>query len=120
MAGWLPEYVQRLTNCSEDEYWADPYEWGMEAEKALGTDGVIIIFTPVVRGEFRCVDQNVLDRRASYDVDSMLAEIDSMPTVEEIRIGFDEEDEYAQFLIEFKARTGDAAVICSGALQTGG
>ena len=104
LGGWLaaPEHIQRLTGCSEDKYWADPYHWGMEAEKVLESDGIIIIFTPVKRGEYRCVDQNVLDRRANYDVESMLAEIESMPTAEEIRSGFDEEKEYARFLAEFK------------------
>jgi hypothetical protein len=104
LGGWLaaPEYVQRLTDCSEDDYWSDPYYWGREAEKTLGTDGVITIFTPVRRGEFRCVDENVLDQRASYDVASMLAEIESMPTVEEMRSDFDEEMEYDTFIREFK------------------
>ena len=112
LGGWLaaPEYVQRLAGCSEDEYWLDPYHWGMQAEKVLGSDGIIIIFTPVERGEYRCVNQEVLDRRASYTVESVLEEIEAMPTVDELRDRFDEEVEYAKFLEEFKLeqeRCGD-------------
>jgi hypothetical protein len=105
LGGWLaaPAYVQTLTGCSEDEYWADPYAWGIEAERALGTDGLITVFTPVSSGEYRCVDQQVLDRRAAYTVESALAYIAALPDVDELQAGFDEERAYADFLAEFQA-----------------
>ena len=58
LGGWLaaPEHIQALTGCSEDDYWADPFHWGLEAERVLGSDGVINIHEPISRGEYRIVD----------------------------------------------------------------
>ena len=106
LGGWLaaPEHIQTLTSCSDDEYWSDPFHWGLEAERVLGSDGVVSIFEPVARGTYRCVDGRVLEERAAYTVDSVLAEIESLPSPEEMDDSFDEESAYAEFLAEFKAR----------------
>ena len=58
LGGWLaaPEHIQALSDCSEDAYWADPFRWGLETERVLGSDGVVGIFTSIARGEFRCID----------------------------------------------------------------
>jgi hypothetical protein len=107
LGGWLaaPGHICALTGCSEDGYWADPMHWGLEAERALGSDGVIGIFVPIARGSYRCVDHHVLEERARYaTVDDVLAEIAAMPEPEAVEAGFDEEAEYAQFIAEFQAR----------------
>ena len=46
LGGWLaaPEHIQTLTGCSEDDYWSDPFRWGLDAERILGSDGVITVF----------------------------------------------------------------------------
>ena len=77
--------------------------WSIAAEKVLGSDGLITVFTPVKEGEFRCVDEQVMDRRAAYTVESLLAEIDERPDVDEIRDAFDEDAAYAEFVDEFNA-----------------
>ena len=102
LGGWLaaPGHIQTLTGCTEDEYWDNPVFWGLEAEKQLDSDGVIVVFVPVSRGEYRCVDQQVLDERAVYTVDRVLEDIDSMPDAEELRSSFDEESMYRRFLSE--------------------
>jgi hypothetical protein len=106
LGGWLaaPEHIQALTGCSEDDYWCDPFHWGLEAERVLGSDGVITIHEPVSRGEYRIVDGQVLERRAAYTVESLLAEIEAMPEPEELEASFDEEVAYAEFAAEFQAR----------------
>ncbi len=106
LGGWLasPEHIWNLTGCSEDEYWSDPFEWGLRAERVLGSDGVINVFVPVARGAYRCVDHNVLDERARYSVKDVLAEIEALPEPEEIEAGFDLEAEYAGFAAELRAR----------------
>ena len=106
LGGWLaaPEYVQSLTGCSEDQYWSDPFYWGLEAERVLGSDGIIGIFTPIARGTFRCVDGQVIEKRAAYSIESVLAEIDTMAEPEELEAGFDEENAYATFKAEFLAK----------------
>lgn len=105
LGGWLaaPEFVRVLTGCSEDDYWDDPFHWGLRAEQVLGSDGVITIFVPIARGAYRCVDGQVLEKRAAYTVESVLAEIEALPDPEEVKAGFDEEAEYAEFLAEFQA-----------------
>jgi hypothetical protein len=112
LGGWLaaPEHIQSLTGCSQTNYWADPIYWGLQAEQELGSDGVITVFVPISEDEYRCVDQQVLDRRNQYDVDSVLADIEARPDVEEIRSNFDEVEAYAAFIAEFQAdqeRCGD-------------
>jgi hypothetical protein len=112
LGGWLaaPAHIQALTGCSEDEYWADPFAWGLAAERALGSDGVITVFVPVARGAYRCVDHNVLDARASYTLDAVMAEIDALPEPEELEARFNVEAEYASFaagLRTMQERCGD-------------
>ncbi len=48
LGGWLsaPGHIRTLTGCSEDEYWSDVIRWGLEAERILGSDGVISIVKP--------------------------------------------------------------------------
>jgi hypothetical protein len=106
LGGWLaaPGYIQELTGCSEDDYWADPFHWGLEAERVLGSDGVIGIFVPVARGAYRCVDHNVLDVRAGYTLEGVLAEIAALPEPEQIEARWDEEAAYVEFRDEFLAR----------------
>ncbi|MDY7042118.1 MAG: uroporphyrinogen decarboxylase family protein [Chloroflexota bacterium] len=106
LGGWLaaPDHVQTLTGCSEDEYWDDPFHWGLEAERVLGSDGVLGIVEPIARGDFRIIDGHTLEMRAGYTMESVLAEIETMPTPEEIRENFDEEAEYAQYAVEHRTR----------------
>lgn len=106
LGGWLaaPEHIQTLTGCSEDGYWSDPFHWGLEAEHVLGTDGVVTIHEPIARGEYRIVDGRVLEERAAYTVEALLAEIEALPTPDEIEAGFDPEAAYAEYVAEFQSR----------------
>jgi uroporphyrinogen decarboxylase-like protein len=106
LGGWLaaPEHIQVLTGCSDDDYWSDPFHWGLEAERVLGSDGVIGIFTPIARGGYRCVDGQVLERRAAYTVEGVLDEIEAMPDPEQIEAEFDLESAYADLAAELRAR----------------
>jgi hypothetical protein len=106
LGGWLaaPTYIQALTGCSEDAYWEDPFHWGLEAERVLGSDGVIGIFTPIKRGEYRCVDGQVLERRAAYTVDAVLDEIATMPDPDEVEASFDAEQAYGEFVANLEHR----------------
>lgn len=110
LGGWLasPEAVQTLTGCSAETYWTDPFHWGMEAERVLGSDGVIGIFTPIHEGEYRCVDEKVLEHRAAYTIDSVLTEIAAEPEPEEVASSFDEASAYAEYVEEFRARQAQA------------
>ena len=106
LGGWLaaPGHIMTLTGASEDEYWADPFSVTLEAERRLGSDGVIGIFVPRARGLYRCVDHEVLERRGSYTLESAMAEIDAWPSPEQVRDEWDEEAEYAAFIAEMEAK----------------
>ncbi len=106
LGGWLaaPAHIQTLTGCSEDAYWDDPFHWGLAAERVLGSDGVIGIFQPIARGGYRCVDGQVLDRRAAYTLDAVVREIEAMPEPEEVKAAFDEEQAYAELTEELRRR----------------
>jgi hypothetical protein len=105
LGGWLaaPAHIQALTGCSPAQYWSDPISWSIAAEQVLGSDGLVTVFTPVAEGEYRCVDQQVLDRRAAFSVESLLAEIESRPDVDEVRDRFDEDAAYAHFIDNLQA-----------------
>ena len=107
MGGWLasPEHVQKLAGCSEDEYWADQAGWGIKAEKALGSDGIIGVHTARGRGDFRIVDHEVLESRDAFTIDKVLAEIESAPEPEQVKAEFTREVEdkaYLAYVAEFK------------------
>ena len=106
LGGWLaaPEHIQTLCGCSEDDYWSDPFHWGLEAERVLGSDGVIGIFTPIARGAYRCIDGQVLEKRAAYTVEGVLDEIAAMPEPDEVRADFDLERAYVEFAEELRAK----------------
>jgi hypothetical protein len=106
LGGWLaaPGHIQALADCSDDEYWSDPFYWGVEAERTLGSDGVIGIFAPIARGGYRCVDGRVLERWAEYTVERVLEEIEAMPDPDQIEEAFDPEVEYEEFIAEFQMR----------------
>lgn len=106
MGGWLaaPEHIQTLTGCSDDEYWANPFSWGVKAEQILGSDGVIDIFAPVTRGEFRIIDGQIMEERDHMSMETVLADIDALPTCEEQLDAFDEASAYAIFIAEYRAK----------------
>ena len=106
MGGWLaaPNHIQALTGCTEDEYWNDPLFWGVKAEQKLGSDGVIDIFTPVTRGDFRVVDGRIMEERDHMPLETVLDDIDSLPTSEEQFDSFDEDAAYAEFIAEYQAK----------------
>ncbi len=70
-----PNHTQALTGCSEDEYWDNPYSWVIKAEHLFGSDGVIDIFAPVTRGEFRVVDGRIMEKRDHMSMEAVLIKI---------------------------------------------
>lgn len=113
LGGWFaaPNHVQTLTGCTEDQYYDDPYHWGIKAEHILGSDGLVGVFEPASRGEYRIVDHDTLDKRARYTIETMLEEIQQKPDLDEIKASFDEEKEYAEFAYELKSHQSDCGDI---------
>lgn len=106
LGGWLsaPNHIQTLTGCTEEEYWAEPDIWEIAAEKILGSDGLIDVFQPASRGEYRVVDGHTMEARAQYTLESMLEDIHAMPDVDEIRSSFNPEVEYTRLVESLNTR----------------
>jgi hypothetical protein len=96
LGGWLaaPEHIQAMTGCSESDYWSNPFYWGAEAEKVLGSDGVIDIFVPISKGGYRILDHEYPIQQHATSVDSFLTYIDEQPGAEELIATFDPETSF--------------------------
>jgi hypothetical protein len=113
LGGWLaaPNHVQTLTGCSEEAYYDNPYQWGLAAERILGSDGLVGVFEPVERGSYRIVNHETLENRSRYTIDSMLAEVEQLPDVDEIRATYDEEMAYLAFSSALRQGQADSGTM---------
>ncbi len=113
LGGWIacPEYIMKLAGATAEQYWSDPYEVSIRAYDNLGTDGLIGIFVPRNREDFRCVDHNSYVHAVSgLSLEEAIERIDAMPGPEEIERNFDLETAYQNFcssMIDMQARCGD-------------
>ena len=113
LGGWIacPGHIAGLARVSVDEYWADPISVSLRAYDALGSDGLVGIFVPRHREDFRCVDrESYATADGHMTLEQAVAQIDAMPTPEAIEAGFDLEAAYAEFRhsqVEMQERSGD-------------
>jgi hypothetical protein len=110
LGGWIacPEHIASLAGVDMETYWADPRNVSIAAYRALGSDGLIDVFVPKHRTDFRCVDHETYQHAASpRTLDEVLAWIDSLPEPREIERAFDFDTEYAKLAEEL--RRGRAA-----------
>jgi len=113
LGGWIacPEHITRLAEVDEDAYWADPLGVSIEAYRRLGSDGLVTVFVPRARTDFRCVDEQSYSRAdTGRSVEQVLEDIDAMPDPEQIERDFDFEAEYDAFkneLVSMQERCGD-------------
>lgn len=116
LGGWItcPEYICTIAGISLDEYWTDPQLASIHAYQALGMDGLIGIFVPATRTDFRCVDANSYAHAdTGQTLEEALAQIEAMPSAEAIEAQFDFAAEYAEFrrnLLAGQARCGEEMV----------
>ncbi len=117
LGGWVlgDRQQQALAGCREDEYWRDPVRWAIEAERALGVDGMIMVSAPLRPGEYRDgtfyskahLESLATRYRSPEDV---LAYAQSLPSPEEARHGFDAagwRDAFRAEVLAWQARLGD-------------
>lgn len=113
LGGWLacPEHVQTLAGATEEQYWEDPRAVSIRAYEALGMDGLIDVFVPRSRGEYRCVDrESFQEEKNRMSLEEAAAAIDAMPSAEESERAFDFDAAYAGFrqsLVEGRAGAGE-------------
>ncbi len=113
LAGWIacPEHIAALAGVDIDQYWSDPRQVSVRAYERLDVDGLIDLFVPKHKDDFRCVDSDsYMHAEISLTIEDALARIDAMPTAEQIEAQFDLEAAYAAFrsaLVEGQTATGD-------------
>lgn len=107
IGGWLacPESICALTSITLDEYWEDPIKHSVRAYKNLGVDGLIDIFVPKSRQDYRFIDgSNYIKSEMNMNLQDTVEKIDNMLSPESIEANFDFEDEYMQFKNELQGR----------------
>lgn len=100
LGGWIacPEYIMKIAEATSEEYWADPVGVSIRAYDHLDTDGLIGVFVPRHRDDFRCVDHNSYAHAVSgLSLEDAVARIDAIPSPEEIIAKFDLESAYQNF-----------------------
>jgi len=107
LGGWIacPDHICKLVGVTLDEYWAAPFSVSVQAYRELSTDGLIGVFVPAKRTDFRCVDaSNYAHAAAQMSIDEALAKIDAMPSRDMMEAEFDLETAYAAFKQDMMAR----------------
>ena len=113
LGGWIAcaQHIMEITGVDEDTYWDDPEGVSIAAYQSLGSDGLVTIFVPTSRDGYRCVDDdNYLRGDTGTSLEDAAAEVDAMPTPEQIETDFDFDADYAEFRRSFQdtqARCGD-------------
>jgi len=113
LGGWIacPEHIMKLAGVDDGAYWEDPVSVSLDAYRELGSDGLIGVFVPRHREDFRCVDHETYQKAVGdMSLEEALARIDAMPEAAEIEGEFDFEAEYAEFsrsLREMGQRCGE-------------
>ena len=113
LGGWIacPEYIMELAGATADEYWADPMGVSIRAYEHLEMDGLIGVFVPRNRDDFRCVDNTSYAKAdTGMSLEQAVAKIDTMPTPEVIEAQFDFDAAYEGFrhsLLEMQTRCDD-------------
>lgn len=113
LGGWIAcaEHMWTLAGSSREAYWADPVGVSLRAYDVLGMDGLMGVFVPKSDAEFRVVDANsYFHARPDLTLEEALAQIDALPSAEDIETEFDFASGYEVFrsdLVEMQARCGD-------------
>lgn len=107
LGGWIacPAHICAVAGVGLDEYWSDPVAVSISAYQELGTDGLVDVFVPSKRDDFRAVDAGTYQKASNGDsLEDIMAKIEAMPSAEEIEAEFDLEREYAEFRRELTTR----------------
>jgi hypothetical protein len=113
IGGWIacPQHICKLTGVSEEQYWANPAEISAKAYQILGMDGLIDLYVPKNRNDFRFIDANTYLKADTGDsLEEVLENIDAMPSAEIIEKSFDfelEYDKFRQHLMSVQSICGD-------------
>ncbi len=100
LGGWIacPSHIMEITGVDEKTYWENPQSVSIQAYQSLGTDGLVDVFVPTSRDTYRCVDHTTYAHSdKGMTLEEAVAEIDAMPSPEQIESNFDFESIYGEF-----------------------
>ncbi len=113
LGGWIacPRHICSLAGITEEQYWQSPVASSVRAYQVLGADGLVDVFVPKGKDDFRCVDASDYNRADSgMTLEEAVAAVDAMPSPDEVEARFDFPAEYAAYrqgLVERQALCGD-------------
>ena len=110
LGGWIacPEHICELAGVDIETYWSDPIPISINAYRKLGSDGLIGVFVPKHRSDFRCVDHETYQHaKSKLTLEETVEYIDTLPEPEWIEEHFDFDAEYDALAEEL--RSGQAA-----------
>ena len=113
LGGWIaaPDHIMTLAGVDAATYWRDPVSVSIRAYRKLGSDGLVSVFVPKQKDDFRCVDSDTYQSATrNMTLEEAAAQVDEMPGPEDIESAFDFEAEYASFkesLETMQASCGD-------------
>ena len=113
LGGWIaaPNHVMALSGVNAETYWDDPVSISIQAYRTLRIDGLIDVFVPKNRDDFRRVDQSTYQSAAAgMSLEEAVSRIDRMPSHRAVEKSFDFEKEYEVFrssLESMQKRCGD-------------
>lgn len=111
LGGWLacPDYIREIAGVDTETYWENPRAVSAEAYRRLGMDGLIDLYVPVSRDDYRIVDANS-SRKANIglSLEDCLEWIEASPDGAELESAFDFEGEYERF----RAGLEEGAALC--------
>lgn len=113
LGGWIacPEHICAVTGIDLEEYWRSPVERSIQAYARLGSDGLIDLFVPKGRDDFRFVDtSDYLSTQNKMELDEVVRAVDAMPSPQEVEAQFDFDSAYAEYrqaLLHRQALCGD-------------
>ena len=100
IGGWIacPAHIMELVGVDEKTYWDDPVSISAEAYRTLDVDGVIGVFVPRNRDDFRSVDaSSYQSAHGSMSFEEACEWIDRQDSPEEYETRFDFHGEYEKF-----------------------
>ena len=107
LGGWIacPDHICSLAGIDLDTYWRDPEEHSIRAYHELGVDGLLGIFVPKNRGDFRNVDaETFFSAGSDMTLERALQFVEDMPEPDSIMNSFDLESAYQVFAEELRRR----------------
>jgi hypothetical protein len=107
LGGWIasPDHMMDLAGVSAEEYWAEPVDVSIRAYEALGSDGLVDVFVPKHRDDFRCVDHDTYkSAEGTMTLEETVEHIEGLPSAEQVEREFDFEGEYADFKSGLESR----------------